>query len=254
MLLVAATVILAVAATTAVLLTMRGDSSSVSATPRAGWILHERIEIKHVPFAGAGHYVTAVEEQWIQDTPERRFRASVGWSDRPIEVGGDASGRSAFDPKTKTIYHDTTTQVGVPDPTEYYREAAATGATSVEGSTKIDGKTVDKVTVNNAFFAGMIFFVDRDTGRVVRFESPGLPLTQPRGKKGGACSYQAGQPSTTVMRVLAYEYLKPTPERLQQLDLQSRHPNASTAPASAMPESFRQRLHPSCGRSQPSLP
>jgi hypothetical protein len=250
-LLVAAVVVAAGAAAAAFPIALqRSDGASVSQTARKGWILHEKIEIKHVPYAGAGRYILSVEEKWVADTPTRSYRATVGWSEKPVEVGGDITGGEAYDPKTKAIYSDRASRVGFPDPTDYYRQARALGTQLVIGRTQIDGSAVEKVVVKAAVVDGIVFYVDRTTNRVVRFDAPGLPLKQPGGGGGTACSFRYGVPSTTVMRVLVHEYLKPTEARLRQLDLEAQHPNANHQPTAAMPTQLRQRLHPSCGSSE----
>jgi hypothetical protein len=249
-----AVVVIAAAAVVALALRSSGGAT-VSQTVRRGWILHEKIEVTHVPYAGAGRYIRSVEEKWVADAPTRSYRATMGWSAMPVEIGGDRTGGEAYDPDTKTIYADPVGRVGFPDPTDYYRQARALGTPRVIGQAQIDGTAVEKVTVANEAFDGMVFYLDRTTNRVVRLDTPGLPLKQPGAASGSACSFRYGTPSTSVIRVLVYEYLKPTEARLRQLDLEAQHPHANHQPATAMPRQFRQRLHPSCGsQQQPALP
>jgi hypothetical protein len=230
-----------------------GGPAAPSAVYHRGWILHERHELKIVPYAGAGHYVKLISESWKQSSrPYRRRELTYPalWNDARVERSRSELDRYAYDPKTNTIFEDPyedphSPGAGFIDPAQKARRMIESGQWKVAKTTGANGTPL---LLFNDPAVGMKILFDAKTYVPLRVESLGFPLNQRRSQQPGpTCSFQESPqlpPSTTVDRTLTYEYLPPTKDNEKLVDIQQQHPSARTAPAKQMPKRFESIVNP----------
>jgi hypothetical protein len=161
-------------------------------------------------------------EAWIDQTPPHRFRMIKAWPNGSgecgpagvtrREMGGDLdSGMELYfvPPDTLAVW-PLGTGGRPPDPVTELRKAISAGRAHLEGSTQLDGRTVERIRIESlsdcfdrdagcASYA----YVDPETFDLVRTERHGI-----------------------IDHYLTYEYLPRTPSNVALANIETQHPNA----------------------------
>lgn len=209
-------------------------------TPRPGWVFHERDQWSEL-VPGTSRRRTGTTELWVENKPPYRFRYLSDLPDlaAPVETGGTASsGRGfAFDPNTNTLYRQSVkgrVQPAFQDTAatlrKWIKHETAVGKAKVIGRTHIHGHNAYEI----ALFLAQVpikLYVDATSYVPIELVWPGLrPLD--------------GYWYDSTQRIVVYEYLPPTPANIRLADIQHTHPGATVAPASTMPQAFRNQVNP----------
>lgn len=162
-------------------------------------------------------------EAWIDQTPPHRFRMIKAWPNGSgecgpagvtrRELGGDLdSGMELYfvPPDTLAIW-PLGTGGRPPDPVTELRKAISAGRAHLEGSTQLDGRTVERIRID---FPSECFdrdagcasyaYVDPETFNLVRTERHGV-----------------------IDRYLTFEYLPRTAANVALANIQAQHPDAT---------------------------
>ena len=243
-----ASVALVVVATAALFITSPWQSSpsflekaEAALAPRAGMILHQKWEIT---FASADLACTVrhhPNEIWVDETPPYRFRAylddlesvPLGTPRRVLcskpataEFGGTLKpGHTLQFVPPNTLRGSLPVQFGTQhDPVRQIREAIATGEAHDEGKVTLDGRTVERIRLDDFSVcpgaAGCSHhpayaYVDPETFQPVQLVSMDNHVFD------GDFSFDF------VMRTLTFDYLPRTDSNLALTDIRKQHPNAT---------------------------
>lgn len=231
-------------------------------TPRAGWIFHERVQIRLVPYPGAGHYTTQTRERWwvVDDVCRSRDIYYPMLSMKPVESSVDERAGSirvsVYDPSTQTAYSgpsDTCGSTGVEkgDAAQRFRQQVEQGVWRRVGTTRIRGRLAYEI-VPASQLDKTVMYVDAETYAPLRWVTPGFSLTQRGGPQKQSCHSNeiAQHPlSKTTYDVLEYEYLPPTPENLRLLSTEQNRKIKQTKQLAMLPPKLKDPLalcgHPS---------
>ena len=211
------------------------ERARAALTPPAGTVLHLRWELTSISTDPADTFTCGVNEGWIDQMPPYRYRFLLMTdypsdsrdfnpracsSGTPFEFGGtvDTGETLRFvPPNALTVIPRRF--VFPPDPVESLREAISAGRAHDEGSTQLDGRTVERIRIDPQFAAcpgpggercesePAYAYVDTETFYPVEIRRPGgiTPLT----------------------RYLTVEYLPRTAANVARADVQTQHPDAT---------------------------
>lgn len=235
-------------------LTDQHSQPSVSATPRRGWILHEKYETTVVPRAGAGRFEHQQTERWQLNSDSCATRAiqRVFFWTPPVETAQSSNPSTgwAYSRRNNTLYWRRPGNcTPFDDPAADIKQRYESGSLKLKARVKVDGRPALRLEDKRGTQTIMVVDAKTFVPLLVRF--PGVPLKQ-RGSTS-VCSYETSRqfPETTgTRRTVAFEYLPPTKANLNLLDIRAQHPDARIAPAKEMPQDFRKSVSPpSCGNS-----
>lgn len=188
-------------------------------TPPAGSVLHVKVVITDNIVAGCKVTWPAVE-YWIDQTPphnHRGFEATKGMDicepGRLVEIGGDLASKQVL------VFRPPNTLAPVPefpidpdagpDPVASLRRAIDDGTAHHDGTTVLDGRTVERIRVGcdavSADCQPMNTYVDPETFHPVRID------------------HGEGRFSSDFV---TYEYLPGTPANRALADIRAQHPDA----------------------------
>ena len=210
------------------------ERAQAALTPPPGTVLHLRWELTSLSMDPADAFTCGVNEGWIDQEPPHRYRFLLMTdypsgprdfdpracsSGTPFEFGGtvDTGETLRFvPPSTLTVAPRFVFAV---DPVESLREAISAGRAHDEGSTQLDGRTVERIRIDPQFGAcpgpggercesePAYAYVDTETFYPVETRRP-----------GGI---------TRLTRYLTVEYLPRTAANVALADIQTQHPDAT---------------------------
>lgn len=204
---------------------------TAATAPKPGWVFHERTVTL------APGMPERTEDIWRQDARPYRFRVvSRAAGDTPsVEVGGTREPARVFvyDGATRRLYLN---PPQIPLRRGAYQDQAVAlrqqlagkpvtpqgGHWKVEARTKIDGRSVYKLTLvmpPPMGYVGLTYYADAKTYVPVRIES----VAGPSGTE------------TQVTHVEVYEYLPPTVAGLKLADIRVQHAETPVLPGTRMP-------------------
>jgi hypothetical protein len=214
------------------------ERAQAALTPPAGTILHMKFDAIVTISGDAACTSTAGHEFWIDTTPPHRFRAIAPRLARdpagvyscpdtiPTEVGGLLGGPSLrFVPPNMLVPAGPFYWSGVDeDPFAGVRKMISEGRAHREGTTQLDGRTVERVRIDPAPPASCpaparghcptepeYWYFDPETLYPVAYDfarDPMFPLKRDR------------------WRYREYEYLSRTDDNLALTDIRAQHPDA----------------------------
>jgi hypothetical protein len=200
-------------------------------TPPTGTVLHMRWE-QTTTSTEAGCTVTrGPNEVWIDQTPPHRYRALMNdlppdpqnvdlltlacWTGTPYELGGAFDGGKTLRFVPPNTLSFTPIQLYLQlDPATLLREAISAGRAQDEGKTQLDGRTVERIRIDDPCCPGPpeYHYVDPETFYPVETDGPGV---------------LGDIPLHVVWRYLTFEYLPRTAANLALTDIQAQHPSAT---------------------------
>jgi hypothetical protein len=199
-------------------------------TPRAGMILHEKWEATTMSTDPACRVTHGRSEIWIDETPPFRYRALANdfpplacSSGTAAELGGtlDTQETLMFVPPN-TLSVSPWRVVQPVDPVTDLREAIDAGRAHHEGTTQLNGRTVERIRIDRPAACPVpgcsrephYAYVDPETFYPVKEVGPGF--------QGGSV-----ERLRIVVRYLTYEYLPRTAANLALTNIETQHPNAT---------------------------
>lgn len=219
------------------------ERAQAALTPPAGTILHHKWEATLTSTDHACTVTRGPNEIWIDQAPPHRFRALL-----KDPVPPDAAGT---DPRALVCASGTVTELGgtlapphtlrlVPpnglsdssvtfvhplDPVTELREAISAGRAHDEGTTQLDGRTVERIRFDSAADCPdpscprepSYAYVDSETFYPVRLEIP----------RGVIQTGSVVHSFRGVVRTLTFEYLPRTDANLALTDIRAQHPDAT---------------------------
>jgi hypothetical protein len=249
-------------AAVAVVAAVRGGadhSPPRSLTFHKGWIFHQRQVVRQVPYPGAGHYSTFIEERWAETTPpyRQRWRTRVLYHDRAttLEMGTGGGKLYAYDPTGQTVYSadGAVGGRGFVDPAEANHLAIRSHRWKVSRTAHIRGRKM--LVLENTPVPGITRYIDASSFVLTREVAPSAPLMQPGGRKvkDPCAGFVDSDDAETTTDTVVYEYLSPTPAHRKLVEVTAQHPDVRHAPSSEMPTGFRKEVFsPSCGQASSS--
>jgi hypothetical protein len=225
------------------------ERAQAALTPPEGSILHITWELTRTSEEYKCTITAGANEIWADQTTPYRYRLIDHNSpqsgllepvDRreiacsrgtPTEIGGTIGGESLRFVPPHTLTVDGNGIVGPPerfaawDRVTALREALADGSAHVEGGTKLDGRIVERISVDPSCpdppCSGLpdYWYVDPETFLPVKFEWPsGFHIRPPEGPD---------LHFDIVGRFLTYEYLPRTAANIALTDIRAQHPDAT---------------------------
>jgi hypothetical protein len=218
------------------------ERAEAALTPPAGTILHRKWELTSTSTDLACTATRGPNEIWIDQIPPYRYRVLLNdfppdpgaadprvlacSSGTPSELGGtfDPAETLRFVPPNALVVNPLRFVWSV-DPVKSLREAISSGRAHAEGTTQLDGRTVERIRFDPPASCPVsdctresYAYVDPETFYPVQLEGPGAII--PPG--GPAVRLDM------VERILTFEYLPRTPANLALTDIRAQHPDATT--------------------------
>ena len=213
------------------------ERAQAALTPPAGTVLHTKWAWTLTAADSSCTVTRGPNEMWIDQSPPHRYRGVLKFSapdpqgvdpsmlvcalGPPLEGGGalDTHEGLVFEPPDRLR---STGQgfFGPPDPVAMLRRAISNGSAHDEGTTELDGRTVERIRVDSSECPGprcggapTYYYVDPETYYPVRIEESGVGPGNTR--------------FDSVVGYLVYEYLPGSPANRALADIRAQHPNAT---------------------------
>jgi hypothetical protein len=196
-------------------------------TPSTGTVLHMRWELTTTSTEAGCTVTHGPNEIWIDQTPPHRYRALMNdlpppnldplalacFSGTPYESGGAFDSGEALRFVPPNTLSSTPIQLHLRlDAATLLREAISAGRAHDEGKTQLDGRTVERIRIDDPSGPPEYHYVDPETFYPVEIDGPG---------------FIDNMPLHIVFRYLTFEYLPRTAANLALTDIQAQHPNAT---------------------------
>jgi hypothetical protein len=211
------------------------ERAQAALTPPAETVLHLRWELTSMSTDPADTFTCGVNEGWIDQMPPHRYRFLLMTdypsgpgdfdpracsSGTPFEFGGtvDTGETLRFvPPNALTVAPRFVFAV---DPVESLREAISAGRAHDEGSTQLDGRTVERIRIDPQFACRGIPGCESDKPAYAYVDTETFYPVETR-RPGGI---------TPLTRYLTVEYLPRTAANVALTDIQKQHPDADVTP------------------------
>jgi hypothetical protein len=215
------------------------ERAQAALAPPAGTVLHMKWEegigaINRtcvVTRFGPGMVSRGPHEVWVDQEPPHNWRLVMARPDGSGECGPDAVKRDEwggdldsgaeflFVPPNQLAVWPLGEGNKPPDPVTELRDAISAGRAHLEGKTRLDGRTVERIRIEPVrrcptcpLTSGYVY-VDPETFHLVGTDSPSV-------------TDRAGRTGKHVRRYVTYEYLPRTPSNIALADIRAQHPNA----------------------------
>lgn len=213
------------------------ERAQAALTPPAGTVLHAKYEWTRT-VVGRCTVTDPPVETWVDQTPPHNYRVLGSSVDRnpcvasgpPVELGGAGDRQEVLEfVPPSTLRPTDLFRPGAPDPVASLRQALSDGRAHYDGTTEIEGRTVERIRLDPPSPCPPQFpdcnsdpgyvYVDPETLYPVQADAPhGLAIPTPGGEP---------VPFRNVIRWLTFEFLPGTADNRALADIRAQHPNAS---------------------------